>query len=37
MSAGLAVNVCEMSSNYSFPAHWSLQGLLMAWIAVGTH
>ena len=37
MSAGLAVNVCETFSNYSFPACWSLQALLMALIAVGTY
>ena len=30
MSTGLAVNVCETVSNYSVPACWSLQALLMA-------
>ncbi len=37
MSTGLAVSVCETFSNYSFPACKSLQGLLMALTAVGTH
>ncbi len=37
MSAGLAVNVCEAFSNYSLPACWPLQALLMALTAVGTH
>lgn len=36
LSAGLAVNVCDTSIKYSFPACWSLQAVLMALTAVGT-